>query len=224
MQLGPFELGLWEGVGYLGHALFFTRFFIQWIVSEKKKESVVPISFWFCSVVGSLLALYYSIHIQDPVFIVGMSISFLIAIRNLMLIYQIPLHKRPLFWVAAAIILASFYPVYRFGTAADEGLVWLGFVGQAIFTARFVIQWIVSEKKNRSVMPATFWYCSIIGGGIRLIYAVDIGSLVFILGNGVGLIVYARNLMLIYRKKKVGEPPMSKAAKSGETFKNNSST
>ena len=101
----------------------------------------------------------------------------------------------------AAIILASFYPVYRFGTPANEGLTWFGFAGQAIFTARFVIQWIVSEKKNRSVMPATFWYCSLIGGGMRLIYAMDIGSLVFILGNGVGLLPCVRNLMLIYRKK-----------------------
>ncbi len=197
-------LGPWEIVGYLGQSLFFVRFLIQWIVSEKKKESVVPLSFWFCSLGGSLMALYYSIHIQDPVFIVGMSISFLIASRNLILIYRTPFHKRPLILAAMAVILISFYPVHKFGVPADKGLTWLGFLGQAIFTARFVIQWIVSEKKNRSVMPTAFWYCSIIGGGMKLIYAAENDSLVFILGNGVGLIVYARNLMLIYRKKKVG--------------------
>ena len=201
MQLGPWELGLWEAVGFLGHGLFFTRFYVQWIISEKKKESIVPTSFWFCSIGGSLLALYYSIHIQDPVFIVGMSIGFLIAIRNLMLIYRIPLHKQTTAWIGAAMILASFYPVYKFGVPADKGLTWFGFAGQAIFTGRFVIQWIVSEKKNRSVMPSAFWYCSILGGAMRLIYAVDIGSLVFILGNTVGLIPYTRNLMLIYRRK-----------------------
>lgn len=202
MNVGPWEIGAWEAIGFAGHALFFARFYIQWIVSEKKRESVVPVSFWLCSVVGSLLVLYFSIHIQDPVFIVGMAISFLIASRNLILIFRKPFYKHPLVLVAGALILISFYPVYIYGTPSGKGFVLLGFIGQAIFTARFVIQWIVSEKKKRSVMPVGFWYCSLIGGAIRLVYAIDIDNVVFILGGAVGLIPYSRNLMLIYRKKR----------------------
>lgn len=212
MKLGPWEIGLWEAIGFAGHALFFARFFIQWIASEKKKESVVPVSFWLCSIGGSLLTLYYSIHIQDPVFIVGMALSFLIASRNLMFIFRKPFFKHPLTLVAVALVLISFYPVYKYGTPSGKGFVLLGFIGQAIFTARFVIQWIVSEKKKKSVMPIGFWYCSIVGGAIRLIYAIDIKDIVFILGSAVGLIPYTRNLMLIYRKRRMtGEKIESKS-------------
>ena len=201
MHLGPWEIGIWAAVGALGQSLFFVRFYIQWIASEKKKESVVPLSFWFCSVGGSLLVLYYSISIRDPVFIAGMIISFLIAVRNLMLIYKIRPLEKPLFFVAAVLVLAPIVPIYMTGHSLDKGHTLLGFIGQAIFTSRFVIQWIVSEKKKRSVMPPAFWYCSLIGGSVRLIYAIDIKSIVFIFGNAVGLIPYFRNLVLIYRKK-----------------------
>ena len=120
-------IGPWEAVGYLGQALFTARFLIQWIASEKKKKSVVPIDFWFCSVGGSLLVLYYSIHIQDPVFIVGMLISLLIAVRNLVLIYRNKFHKHPLLLIAAGLILISFYPVYKFGQPSGQGFVLFGF-------------------------------------------------------------------------------------------------
>ena len=212
------KLGLWEAVGFVGQGLFFARFYIQWIASEKKKKSVVPVSFWFCSVAGSLLVLYYSIHIQDPVFIVGMVISFLIASRNLILIFRKPFYKHPLVLVAGVLILISFYPVYKYGTPSGKGFVLLGFIGQAIFTTRFVIQWIVSEKEKKSVMPVSFWYCSLIGGTIRLIYAIDIRSIVFILGNAVGLVPYFRNLMLIYRKRRAADDKIA----TSETAESNS--
>jgi len=73
----------------------------------------------------------------------------------------------------------------------------LGLLGQALFTARFLVQWIASEKSRRSVVPIWFWYLSLIGGTISLVYAIAIGSLPFALGQGTGLIVYTRNLMLI---------------------------
>jgi len=78
----------------------------------------------------------------------------------------------------------------------------LGFIGQAIFGARFLIQWICSEIKKESHIPISFWYCSILGGAILLIYAISRRDPVFILGQSTGVIVYARNLRLIYKKKK----------------------
>jgi len=77
---------LWIGLGLLGQVLFFLRFFIQWLVSEKKKKSTIPIAFWYFSIGGAVLLLTYSIYRRDPVFIIGQSMGLLIYIRNLMLI------------------------------------------------------------------------------------------------------------------------------------------
>ena len=59
----------WLVVGFLGQALFGMRFIIQWIISEKRRESVIPLPFWYLSIGGSLILLTYAIHKQDPVFI-----------------------------------------------------------------------------------------------------------------------------------------------------------
>ena len=82
-----------------------------------------------------------------------------------------------------------------------NGWVVFGFLGQAIFAARFIIQWIVSEKKKESIVPLSFWYFSIAGGVVLLIYAVYKKDPVFMLGQASGLVVYTRNLMLIRKKK-----------------------
>jgi lipid-A-disaccharide synthase-like uncharacterized protein len=76
----------WTLVGFLGQALFFSRFLVQWIASERKKESVVPIHFWYFSIGGGLTLLIYSIHRVDPVFIVGQAAGLLVYGRNLYLI------------------------------------------------------------------------------------------------------------------------------------------
>jgi len=81
--------------------------------------------------------------------------------------------------------------------------VWLavGFLGQALFTCRFIVQWFKSEIVGKSVIPLAFWYFSIIGGVVLLAYAVHKMDPVFIAGQAGGLVVYARNLYLIYREK-----------------------
>jgi lipid-A-disaccharide synthase-like uncharacterized protein len=78
----------------------------------------------------------------------------------------------------------------------------IGFVGQALFGARFIIQWIVSEKKGESTIPLAFWYCSIGGAMVLLTYAIYKEDPVFIVGQSLGSIVYVRNLILIDRKRK----------------------
>ena len=82
-----------------------------------------------------------------------------------------------------------------------NGWVLFGFFGQFVFAMRFIIQWIVSEKKKESIVPVSFWYLSICGGVILLIYAIYKNDPVFMLGQATGLIVYARNLMLITKKR-----------------------
>jgi len=81
----------------------------------------------------------------------------------------------------------------------------IGFIGQIAFGARFVIQWLVSEKKGESTIPIAFWYCSIVGSVISVIlltYAIHREDPVFILGQSLGSIIYVRNLILIDRKKR----------------------
>jgi lipid-A-disaccharide synthase-like uncharacterized protein len=84
----------------------------------------------------------------------------------------------------------------------DKLWVAVGFVGQAVFSARFIVQWIVSERSRRSVIPISFWFLSIGGSLILLTYAVHRRDPVFILGQAGGMVVYARNLWLILRGHK----------------------
>jgi lipid-A-disaccharide synthase-like uncharacterized protein len=80
--------------------------------------------------------------------------------------------------------------------------VWLGIglLGQALFSARFLVQWIASERRQQSVVPHQFWYFSIGGGLSLLVYAIHRLDPVFILGQTAGLCVYARNLYVIRRR------------------------
>ncbi|KIX17561.1 lipid-A-disaccharide synthase N-terminal domain-containing protein [Paracoccus sp. 228] len=82
--------------------------------------------------------------------------------------------------------------------------VWLGigFLGQALFSARFVIQWLASERMRRSVVPHAFWWFSLAGGVTLLAYALWRGDPVFVMGQGLGLFVYLRNLMLIRKHRR----------------------
>tara|TARA_B100000427_G_scaffold118195_1_gene98423 strand:- start:2633 stop:2908 length:276 start_codon:yes stop_codon:yes gene_type:complete len=80
-----FDLSFWFLIGILGQILFGGRFIVQWIYSEYKKDSVFPVSFWYLSLLGSILLLAYSIHIQDIIFTAGFSLNMLIYVRNLML-------------------------------------------------------------------------------------------------------------------------------------------
>lgn len=72
----------------------------------------------------------------------------------------------------------------------------LGLVGQAVFSLRFLVQWIESERAGRSVVPDSFWYLSIAGAMLLLIYAIWRRDPVFVLGQSAGFVIYARNLAL----------------------------
>lgn len=90
----------------------------------------------------------------------------------------------------------------------DETTFWLvvGFLGQGFFSARFLVQWIASEKAKKSIVPTAFWFFSIGGGATLLAYAIYREDPVFIAGQSVGLLIYARNLHFI-RRSRSAEPP-----------------
>lgn len=79
---------IWLGIGFFGQALFTGRFLVQWLASEKRKESVIPLAFWYFSISGGIILLAYAIHKQDPVFILGQALGVFIYLRNLHLIFR----------------------------------------------------------------------------------------------------------------------------------------
>jgi lipid-A-disaccharide synthase-like uncharacterized protein len=83
----------------------------------------------------------------------------------------------------------------------SEAWLVIGFLGQACFFSRFLVQWMASERAGRSLVPRAFWYLSIAGGTIVLSYAIWRRDPVFILGQSVGLLVYLRNLVLLRREE-----------------------
>ena len=94
----------------------------------------------------------------------------------------------------------------KLGASTATDIIWLtiGLLGQLMFTGRFIVQWIASERAGRSVMPVAFWYFSIIGGLIVLAYGIHKLDLVIILGQLPGVVVYSRNLWLIHKGQKAG--------------------
>ncbi|MBM3222150.1 MAG: lipid A biosynthesis protein [Candidatus Rokubacteria bacterium] len=79
---------VWVGVGLLGQALFSARFIVQWIASERRKQSVVPAEFWYLSLAGALITLSYAVYRLDPVFILGYTPGLFIYARNLYFIHR----------------------------------------------------------------------------------------------------------------------------------------
>ncbi len=91
--------------------------------------------------------------------------------------------------------------------------IWLavGLLGQGIFSARFIVQWLVSEKEKRSVIPVVFWYLSLLGGITLLFYSIYKRDPVFILGQSTGVFIYSRNLLLIHRERSSRPEKLSQA-------------
>ena len=86
----------------------------------------------------------------------------------------------------------------------DQPVGWLvlGFAGQAFFSARFLVQWIYSERRRQSVIPTVFWYLSLAGGATLFAYALHIGDPVFSLGQSAGVFIYSRNLYFIHKGRR----------------------
>ena len=88
--------------------------------------------------------------------------------------------------------------------AMNADTIWMGvgFLGQFLFGCRFIVQWLRSEKARQSVVPKSFWYLRLLGGAVLLVYAIYRRDPVFIFGQGLGLLIYIRNLQLIGKARK----------------------
>ena len=81
----------------------------------------------------------------------------------------------------------------------------VGLFGQSLFIMRFIMQWIASERAKQSVMPEVFWYFSLGGGLIVLVYAIHQQDLVFMLGQGLGVFIYLRNIYFIHKNRRAAD-------------------
>lgn len=200
--------------GFIGQLLFFMRFILQWLFTERYKKSIVPVSFWYFSLIGSFMLLTYATLIKDPIFILGQSTGAIIYLRNLSLIYKERGTRSKHFTYKMVLMLlvyfglvsvaAMFYPdVIREDKPSYTGYIFaIGITAQTMFFARFLAQWMYSEKMKKSAFPVIFWYFSMAGSSLLLTYSVLVHDPVFIAGQSVGLLIYFRNLYFIHLEKK----------------------
>ena len=206
---------VWDGIGWVGQGIFTIRILHQWLASEKAKKSVVPVGFWWWSLAATFLLLVYQGHRRDPVFAVGLLINCAIYLRNLrMATRPASSHARPPSGLAPVLWgLAAFGGVMAFSALAEREIrldpapFWtvLGFSGQAVWSSRFVVQWHASERAGRSVLPASFFWMSIVGAVTLFAYAVKREDWVMMAAYALNPIPYARNLILLRRERR-GSP------------------
>lgn len=194
----------WELLGWLGLACYFSRFLVQWIASERARASVTPRLFWWISVAGALLLMVYSLHRREPIFLVGYLVTLGIYLRNLWMAYAPGRRLGPvpvtvlalLAWLVMVTLgLDSLRPGY------GDSSFWLavGVAGQSLWSSRFIVQWLFSERSGESHFPEAFWWISLAGNALILAYALRVGDPVWIAGLCLGPVVQVRNLMIIYR-------------------------
>lgn len=198
------------GVGFLAQGLFSARFLIQLVKSEKAGKVLSPVLFWQLSLMASFLLLVYGTFRQDLAIVGGQLVGYFIYIRNLQIQNawkQFPVWLRWAFVFLPVVFLAYliFQAEYDFNLLLNNPeignllLTW-GTIGQVIFTARFVVQWLDAEKTKESQFPLSFWYISLVGAVLIASYAIFRKDSVLFIGQAFGIIVYARNLMIHFGK------------------------
>lgn len=211
-------------LGLLSALVFGGRFVVQWLQSEREGKSVVTSLFWKLSLIGNIsLALHAFIQVQFHVCFIQ-ACSAVISWRNLNLMKQSgPIHS---FRTTVNLLCASgCFVICAFivqGMLSDHHELWfrvppspwraqvvpvsvgwhlIGFLGYALFSSRFWIQWWMAEKKQESYLPISFWWLSLIGAILSCFYFLSIHDVVNMIGPLIGLVPYIRNLMLIYKAK-----------------------
>lgn len=199
----PFAITLMSAFGLLGNVLFTGRVLVQWIASERKKQSIVPVAFWWMSLAASAIFLVYTVAREDIPMFLGIVVTIIPYVRNLRIHYapDRPPRPRGLILIVAAVLMLMLVITYIM--AADSTIVWeifwIGVLGNAIFQTRFLVQWIHSEARRKSELPPLFWWQSVTGSLILLLYAFLRGDFVFLLSFTFAAVPAIRNLMLIRR-------------------------
>ncbi len=200
------------GLGMIAQALFSARFIIQLAKSELEGKVVSPVLFWQLSLLASTLLIVYGFLRNDIVIIGGQVVSYYIYIRNLQFKQEWKNIYRPLRYVFLFIPVCFVLVLLLFSFQSLDGLfnnpeipvllLTYGSIGQAVFALRFVVQWLHSERKQKSEFPSTFWIISLAGALMIIGYAVMRKDAVLFIGQFFGTLVYSRNLFLHYSPQK----------------------
>lgn len=196
-------------IGFIAQIMFSSRMVVQWITSERQRKVITPTLFWSMSLLASFLLFVYGYLREDFAIMLGQSLTYFIYIRNLQLQGQWIKFPRLVryFILIFPVLIVIFYfnnnVIDREILFRNEDipfwLLVLGIVSQIVFTFRFVYQWIYSEYKKESTLPLGFWLLSLSGSLLILTYAVFRKDPVLLLGHGLGMIIYARNIVLIHK-------------------------
>lgn len=196
-------------IGLLAQCFFSARTLVQWIMSERAHKVLSPSLFWIFSVAGSILLALYGYLRQDFSIVLGQFLSYYIYLWNIKtkriklpvvvwgILIAIPI-------TALLSLMGHAHEVFDdfFGqNSLPQWLIVYGSVGQVLFTLRFIYQWWYSRQEGVSVLPPGFWWISLIGAGIIFSYGLMRLDIVLLLGQGFGLIVYIRNLIIGKRQK-----------------------
>lgn len=198
-------------IGFTAQLLFSWRMVEQWISSERRKKTQVPGQFWTHSLIAAVLLFTYGWLRHDFAIVFGQVLTYYIYIRNIQLQgywTKIPVILR---WMLPVFPVVVFY--YTFNNNVidvdrffknDKIPVWLivlGVCGQTIFTLRFIYQWLYSERRKKSLLPLGFWWYSLTGCALILVYAIIRKDPVLIVGQFFGFVVYLRNIMIIRKAR-----------------------
>lgn len=214
-------------LGFLASFLFAARVFVQWITSEKKKQSHVSHTFWVISLSANLIMTLHSfIQLQYPICIIQ-ALNAVIAWRNLALMRRsLQTWKAPALWMGLTTIGLTFLfwlqgtlientswmrpPKLPWSQEQAHSILWtwhlIGIAGICLFASRFWIQWWVAERHRISALSRSFWWVSLVGSVLSLAYFFRLHDIVNIVSYGTGLIPYLRNLVLIRRQTNL-QPP-----------------
>lgn len=216
-DLGLAPSTIWTFLGIIGGILFFGRFYVQWIVSEYRKQSVIPVSFWYMSICGSLLLFPYAVWRQSPGGTVGLCFNTIVYARNLVYIWRERGTLRPAWNIGIHVVAVGVAVVavtltvltWQRAYGNTQGfwfwsLVWA--FGQGLFFLRFLVQWLATEYHRRSTVPRAFWQLSIAGTMFHIVYFLYRRDWILAIGTIADTLVYVRNLYL---------PPAAAPASSG---------
>jgi lipid-A-disaccharide synthase-like uncharacterized protein len=214
---GTFVATLVWAVGWGGAVIFYSRFYVQWIVSEIRKRSVVPIAFWYMSGIGSMMLLVYNVYTRQPGATFGQSFNMAVYGRNLVHIWRergvltarrnVAIHAITMMVVIVGIACTAHTWMREYahnaGIPKEEAVrnwFWLGVwaVGQALFFARFAIQWAVTEISKRSVIPPVFWHISAVAALLQTASFAQRGDWPNTIGTAATILVYARNIWFVH--------------------------
>ncbi len=193
-------------LGFLGQVCYFGRQALQLIQTERTGKSHVPAGYWEMSLCGALLLGTYAVVGHDLIISFGQAVGALIYLRNLQLRYfprspRIGLHLRRV--ILIALILVELLLMYHAPSIHEDHMLVLlaGWIGQTLLLSRFPVQWYSLESDGKAELTTPFWWLSLFGALLILLYAGHRHDWVILMGSAFGLWTYIRNLYLRYLPK-----------------------